>query len=145
MTMSPPITMWIAQTPAATDSFLVWWMAAAVVICGFALLLSLVNLRRFSVAPSPAGDDSGWSLSVCIPARNEAANLEDCVRAVLRAADADAGSQTTVLVYDDGSDDGTPVILARLAAEDPRVRAAETKPLPPGWNGKQHACDSMGR
>ncbi|MDG1358814.1 MAG: glycosyltransferase family 2 protein [Phycisphaerales bacterium] len=145
MTMPPPITMWFAQTSATTDSFLVWWMAAAVVICGFALLLSLVNLRRFSVAPSPAGDDVGWSLSVCIPARNEAANLEDCVRAVLRAADADAGSQTTVLVYDDGSDDETPVILARLAAEDPRVRAAETKPLPPGWNGKQHACDSMGR
>jgi len=48
-------------------------------------------------------------------------------------------------VYDDGSEDETPAILARLAGEDPRVRAADTRPLPPGWNGKQHACDSMGR
>ncbi|MCP4835491.1 MAG: glycosyltransferase [Phycisphaera sp.] len=145
MTMSPSITMWIAQAPATTDSFLTWWMMAAVAICGFALGLSLINLRRFAVAPAAAEDDPGWSLTVCIPARNEAANLEECVRAVLRAADVDGGSRTTVLVYDDGSEDETPAILARLAAEDPRVRAAETKPLPSGWNGKQHACDSMGR
>ena len=145
MTMSPSITMWIAQAPATTDPFFTWWMMAAVAICGFALGLSLINLRRFAVAPAAAEEDPGWSLTVCIPARNEAANLEDCVQAVLRAADADAGSQTTVLVYDDGSDDETPVILTRLGAEDPRVRAAETKPLPAGWNGKQHACDSMGR
>jgi len=145
MTMSPSITMWIAQAPATTGSFLTWWMMAAVAICGFALGLSLINLRRFAVAPAAAEDDPGWSLTVCIPARNEAANLEACVRAVLRAADADGGSQTTVLVYDDGSDDETPAILSRLAAEDPRVRAADTRPLPPGWNGKQHACDSMGR
>ena len=145
MTMPPPITMWFAQTSATTDPFLTWWMTAAVAICGFALVLSLVNLRRFAVAPAVAEDDPGWSLTVCIPARNEAANLDECVRAVLRAADADGGSQTTVLVYDDGSEDETPAILARLAAEDPRVRVADTRPLPPGWNGKQHACDSMGR
>ena len=105
MTSPPSITMWIAQTPAATDSFLVWWMVVAVVICGLALGLSLINLRRFAVAPAVAEDDPGWSLTVCIPARNEAANLEECVRAVLRAADVDGGSRTTVLVYDDGSED----------------------------------------
>lgn len=145
MTTPASITTWAVQMPAATGSFVDWWMLAAVVICGFALGLSLINLRRFSIAPSPTEDHPGWSLTVCIPARNEAANLEACVRAVLHAADVDDRSDTGVLVYDDGSEDETPAILARLAAEDPRVRAAETKPLPAGWNGKQHACDSMGR
>ena len=145
MTASPASTLWIAQAPSATDSVLVWWMMVAVVICGFALAFSLLNLRRFAVAPVAVEDDPGWSLTVCIPARDEATNLEECVRAVLRSADADGGSKTTVLVYDDGSEDETPAILARLVAEDPRVRAAETWPLPSGWNGKQHACDSMGR
>ena len=49
------------------------------------------------------------------------------------------------MVYDDGSTDGTGEILARLAAEDDRVVAARTERLPEGWNGKQHACDAMGR
>ena len=145
MTTAFSITMWIGQAPVPTDAVLVWWMSASVAICGFALLLSVVNLRRFSIAPAPLEDDAGWSLTVCIPARDEAENLEPCVRAVLRAADADAGSNTVVMVYDDGSEDATPAILAELAAEDRRVLAAETRPLPKGWNGKQHACDRMGR
>jgi hypothetical protein len=49
-----------------------------------------------------------------------------------------------VLVYDDESTDQTPVILARLAAEDARVIPVQRSPLPAGWAGKQHACWRMG-
>lgn len=130
----------------AEPKWLAWWMIAALAISGFALLLASINLAAFRPAPQhpPAGDE-GWSITVCVPARDEEANLEACVRSILRAADADAASRTRVMVYDDGSTDRTPEILARLAKEDSRVTVAEVEPLPEGWNGKQHACDAMGR
>ncbi len=121
------------------------WMAVAAAICVGAVLVAHLNLARFRIAPEPAADDSGWSVTVCIPARNEQANIEACVRSILAAADADPRSRTLVMVYDDGSTDATGEILARLVAEDDRVIAARTEPLPAGWNGKQHACDAMGR
>ena len=46
-------------------------------------------------------------------------------------------------MLDDDSTDGTGEIVARLAAEDPRVRLVRGWPLPPGWCGKQHACGRL--
>lgn len=103
--------------------------------------IALVNVRRLKRA-APAADcpDSEVLVSCCIPARDEAGNLEACVRSLL-----DGGHERIeVLVYDDESTDETPAILARLGEEDPRVRAVGTRPLPEGWNGKQHACQRMG-
>ena len=127
-----------------TGDVLTWWMFGSLAVCLGALALASVNLSRFRTAPHQT-DSEGWTLTVCIPARNEASNLEDCVRSVLAAADDDPASRTRVMVYDDGSEDETPSILARLVREDDRVEAAVVKPLPEGWNGKQHACDCMGR
>lgn len=83
----------------------------------------------------------GIAVTVCIPARNEAANIEACVRSALACG----GDEVEVCVYDDQSTDGTGEILRRLAAEDPRVRIVPTHPLPDGWNGKMWGCDRMGR
>ncbi|MGP1346694.1 MAG: glycosyltransferase [Phycisphaerales bacterium] len=77
---------------------------------------------------------------VCIPARNEQANIESCVRRVL----ASTYPSLRVLVYDDQSTDETPAILARLIAEDPRLSTIPTAPLPDGWVGKMHACHQLG-
>jgi chlorobactene glucosyltransferase len=79
-------------------------------------------------------------VSILIPARNEARNIEACVRAALAAR-----SVAEVVVYDDGSTDETPDILARIAAEDPRLRVAQGTGLPAGWVGKPHACHQLGR
>lgn len=116
--------------------------AVAASLCAIPLALALVNLRLYrrsdpaATWPSPAP-----RVFVCIPARNEAANIEACVRGLL----ADPAPHLRVLVYDDQSTDGTGDILRRLAAEDPRVRPVPTLPLPEGWNGKQHACWRMAR
>ena len=83
----------------------------------------------------------GVAVTVCIPARNEAANIEACVRSALACG----GDEVEVCVYDDQSTDGTGDILRRLAAADPRVRIVPTHPLPDGWNGKMWGCDRMGR
>jgi glycosyltransferase involved in cell wall biosynthesis len=58
-------------------------------------------------------------LSVVIPVRNEAANLDELHAELTRAL---AGRAYEVLVVDDGSSDGSYEILARLQAVDPRWR-----------------------
>ena len=116
-------------------------LAVAVVISAITLTMTVRNLSRYR--PAPSATRRPGTLAVCIPARNERENLRACVEGALAAA----GDQVAVevLVYDDESTDGTTAILAELVARDPRVRGVETRPLPAGWNGKQHACDRIGR
>lgn len=80
-------------------------------------------------------------VDVCIPARNEAANIEACVQGVLASIEV----PVRACVYDDQSADATPEILRRLAASDARVIQVPTQALPEGWNGKQWGCERMGR
>src|SRR5438093_774727 len=61
-------------------------------------------------------------VSVVVPAYDEAANLAR-LGADVRAALEPTGLAWELLVVDDGSDDDTPGVLARLTAADPRVRS----------------------
>ena len=99
------------------------------------------GLRCAGDEAAPTARSAGVAVTVCIPARNEAANIEACVRSALACG----GAEVEVCVYDDQSTDGTGEILRRLAAEDPRVRIVPTHALPVGWNGKMWGCDRMGR
>lgn len=63
------------------------------------------------------GPDGPELVTVVIPARNEARTIE----AVLRSVLSQSHSNLQVLVVDGVSTDGTDAIVARLAAEDPRV------------------------
>lgn len=76
-------------------------------------------------------------VSVLIPARNEAAHIEDAVRAALAAL----GPDDELLVCDDGSTDGTRTILASIA--DLRLRVLDGAPLAPGEVGKPRACAQL--
>jgi hypothetical protein len=96
---------------------------------------------RADRASAESRGEGAVAVTVCIPARNEAANIEACVRSALACG----GVDVEVCVYDDHSTDGTGDIVRRLAAEDPRVRVVPTVPLPDGWNGKMWGCDRMGR
>lgn len=75
------------------------------------------------------------SLSVIVPARNEARSIERCVRSLL----AQTLDDYELIVVDDRSDDGTDRILAALAREEPRLRVVTGEPLPDGWVGKPWA------
>lgn len=97
-------------------------------------------LTLFNLAFWPRGRRTGAPLrdvSVLIPARNEEASIERAVRSAV------ATGALEVVVYDDGSTDDTPVILARLAGELPTLRIVRGVPLPEGWVGKPHACHQL--
>jgi chlorobactene glucosyltransferase len=103
------------------------------------LLIALSNLRSLR----RLGD---WPLcsrfprvSILIPARNEEHNIGPCVRSLL----AQEYPDFEVLALNDDSSDGTTQVLAALAAEDPRLRVPEGKPLPPDWLGKHWSCHQL--
>ncbi len=108
-----------------------WWLALPALVPA--------GMTAFNLLAWPEGRprDRVPRISVCIPARDEERVIERSVRAVLACEPGPA----EVVVLDDGSTDDTPSILARLAAEDPRVVVVRHDgPLPPGWVGKVHAC-----
>jgi glycosyltransferase involved in cell wall biosynthesis len=70
-------------------------------------------------------------VSVIVPARNEEANLANCLVSLVRQS----GVSCEVMVVDDHSTDRT----REIAASFP-VRVVEADPLPEGWSGKCNAC-----
>lgn len=105
----------------------------------FVAVQTLRNLAIYAPAPVGAEPPEGATLAVCIPARNEEGNIEDCVRAVL----ASELPGLRCVVYDDESTDRTTAILQRLQGEDDRLVICPTTAKPADWNGKQWACSRM--
>src|SRR5579875_2316102 len=92
-------------------------LLASAFVCSVApAALFCRNLRLYREPPAALGEQA--QVAVLIPARNEQANIEECVRSVLASRDV----HVDVLVMDDGSTDGTARIVETLADEDARVR-----------------------
>ncbi|MGH8206642.1 MAG: glycosyltransferase, partial [Steroidobacteraceae bacterium] len=77
-------------------------------------------------------------VAVIVPVRDERANIGPCLQSILRQQY--SSDRLHVLVVDDESSDGTPEVVARMAATDPRISFMRSPPLPPAWKGKTHAC-----
>ena len=103
---------------------------------GAQTVLNARAIRRLRSATRP----SRWpTVSVLIPARNEAARIEACMQA-WRAQDY---PRYEVVVCDDESTDDT-ARLARGAGEGAtNVRVIDAGRLPAGWRGKTHACHRL--
>ena len=104
------------------------------------LALVLRNLRDYKVLPTPGTPRPGEKIFILIPARNEAANIGDCLRELL----AQDYREFALLVLDDASTDNTGEIIAEIAARDARVQFLRGRPIGAGWAGKVWACSQLG-
>jgi glycosyltransferase involved in cell wall biosynthesis len=109
-------------------------LLGASLVCGTVpAALFCANLRRYR---PPLASGNAKKVSVLIPARDEAKGIRAAVESVL----ASRAVELEVIVMDDASTDDTAAIVEAMSAHDPRVRLERAPALPPGWNGKQHAC-----
>jgi hypothetical protein len=113
----------------------------ALALAGLYAALTFLNAAALRPPAPPAPGAALPSVSVLIPARDEAANIGDALACVLKGHDI----EMEVIVLDDASTDATAAIVHAIAAGDPRVRLISGKPLPPGWIGKQYACWQLAR
>jgi hypothetical protein len=107
---------------------------------GYWLIASALALRAAWTMPVlrdlRPSDPARWpSLSVVIPACNEASSIEGALRSRLTQD----YPNLEVVVVEDRSTDATSSIVDRIAAEDPRLKALHIQELPRGWLGKLHA------
>ncbi|MFY9643470.1 MAG: glycosyltransferase [Rhodomicrobium sp.] len=93
-------------------------VARLVMMCGLALVGRVREKRRLT--PS---DAEGFSVSVLIPAYNEAKVIGASVRQIL----ASTHQNLNVIVIDDGSSDGTSDVVRTCFPEDPRVELITTR------------------
>jgi chlorobactene glucosyltransferase len=77
-------------------------------------------------------------VAIIVPARNEAENIGKCLAGLSAQRGLAAGS--SIIVVDDGSQDGTAEVVRGAALGDARISLIEAGPLPVGWMGKPHAC-----
>ncbi|MGE5377788.1 MAG: glycosyltransferase [Bacteroidota bacterium] len=112
-------------------------------VIGFLALGLLIALgNSFFIHRLRRGISQSGSLpfvSILVPARNEALNIETCVRSLL-AQDYPAFE---VMVLDDGSTDETLSLLEGIQKENPKLDILSGTRLPGGWLGKHWACHQL--
>lgn len=112
------------MTPSA------WLLASPWILALLVILYSYATRRPQLRDYAPAA--TGPLISVIVPARNEARNIERCVRSILAAT----YPNIEVIVVDDRSTDGTGDLVEAIGGGVRLVRGEE---LPAGWFGKQWA------
>ena len=101
-------------------------------------LVTLLNTLTFPRLQRKNNADQPF-VSVLIPARDEAVIIGDTVRRFLTQD----YPRFEVILLDDASTDNTPSLAREAAAGDPRLRVVCGEPLPPGWAGKNWACQQL--
>jgi glycosyltransferase involved in cell wall biosynthesis len=110
------------------------------ILCVFSAAITLVVAVQFVSAqrrflwrmPPPTRPERRYRLSVIVPARNEAADLQQALATVLGQAEV----ELEVFVVNDHSTDQTGAIADSVAMGDRRVTVIHNPDLAPGWLGK---------
>ena len=122
------------------------WLALAIMQCGMAVVLCTSTLRHVITtlppkrAFEPLSDQKLPSITVAIPARNETADLEACLRSLV----ASDYPKLEILVLDDCSQNKqTPEIIRGFAHSGVRFLQGEVPP--PNWLAKNYAYQQLFR
>jgi len=100
-------------------------------------LINLINLFGIKKICPNKENDCNVFVSVLIPARNEEANIERCLRSVLEQN----YGNFEILVLNDNSIDRTGEIVKSV--NDVKLRIIDGKKLEKGWVGKNFACHQL--
>ena len=112
--------------------FLMWLGS----VKGVAPMIHNRHLERLTGTEAPEG---GFPLvSVVVPARDEEADIEQCLRSIL----ASDYPRLEIIAVNDRSADQTENIIDRVAEQDSRVQPVHIETLPDGWLGKNHALQT---
>jgi hypothetical protein len=130
------------------EPLLVWLPAALAAAAALGLLILIGGLQRLMARAPQLQQDSGkpadGSLTVVVPAYNEATNIGPCLQSLLTSETPCASWR--VLLVDDGSTDATVAVanatVADLDLPPGRFGLLEAGPRPSGerWVGKNWAC-----
>ena len=102
------------------------------------LIANFVYLRTTRPPRTPFSESASLpTVSVLIPARNEASNLKRLLPSLL----AQTYASLEIWVYDDRSLDDTAAVVRSF--DDPRLHLVSGTPLPEGWLGKPHALHRL--
>ncbi len=119
-----------------------WLVIAAVTFC-FAVFLLLIRmnmqllktLRSRSSFASFVSVKASRSVSVIIPAKDEAATIEKAVQSIRQSR----GVKPEIILVNDRSVDDTFKRMYKIAFNNPRARIVNIAEKPPGWTGKTYA------
>jgi glycosyltransferase involved in cell wall biosynthesis len=129
------VSFW--DNPFFTQFFVYGYLGLLTVVW----LLMLFGLSKWGEKwkveePKTPPPERAPSVSICIPARNEAENIADCLTAALQVD----WPNLEVLIVDDRSEDATGDIAREIATKDSRLRVVEGSEPPQGWAGKPWTC-----
>lgn len=122
------VLLWVAY--AAHWVLILAWSA-----CHFQISAARRRMCRPAVQKQSPGRPLP-SVTVVLPAKDEAADLKDAASAILAQREV----TLQLVIVDDRSTDGTGAVADRVAVEDARCRVIHNRELPDGWLGKSHAC-----
>ncbi len=114
------------------------WIWLAAVIWLIARAFQQRGLLQTLQAAEPPPADRASKVAIIVPARDEAANIDRCLRSIV--AQTYPASSLRIVVIDDHSADRTFAIASALIQTCPQLRVLRSPPLPPHWVGKSHAC-----
>ena len=117
----------------------------AYIVVGFGILrlvIATLNLLLQERLPQPKSRESLPSLSVLIPARNEAHNIEALLSDLTHV---ESECLLEIIVCDDASEDSTAELVKTWMQRDSRIRLISSSGPPSGWLGKNHACHLLSR
>ena len=114
-------------------------MIISIVLLVVVLAVTLFNAATAPMLKKSVSLKSHPRVSVLIPARNEEANIGDCIQGFL----SQNYDNFEIHVLDDQSTDCTGTIIEKFSEQHSEVQAIRGKPLPTGWLGKNWACHQL--